>query len=116
MADEIFESATRSKEDLAGVFEYTDGTGYFYLYEMNGDTSRKIVDFIHILSRPFDIFDRHVSVRWDATEDRVGLFIGGDLWAVFNIVQKTKHGGNYLPGVRAVIPNGETFLRKTVAH
>lgn len=41
MSSAIFESATRSAGDLAGVFEHDDDTGYFYLYDLSRGEGQK---------------------------------------------------------------------------
>jgi hypothetical protein len=78
---EMLKTATRSLGDLAGVFEFDGETGYFYLYRTQGSGS-KIVDTIHIVSgRPrFEAAD--VVVKWNSSEEKVGLLIKGGLWAI----------------------------------
>lgn len=41
MQDEMVDSAVNSRGDLAGVFEYEDGVGYFYLYALKAKRARK---------------------------------------------------------------------------
>jgi hypothetical protein len=95
---EIFNSCVRSASDLAGVFEYDGDTGYFYLYDTTGSPNQKVIDSIHILSGPPDFSDAEVTVRWDCEEEKVGLFIRGVLWAVFDSSNGAKYGGKYKPG------------------
>jgi hypothetical protein len=93
---EIFESAVRSKGDLAGVFEYDGETGYFYLYTPGN--SGRILDSIHVFSGKPDFARQDIAVRWNRLEQMVGLFIRGELWALFAEPWPTKYGGNYSPG------------------
>ena len=95
MTQEIFDDCVRSLGDLAGVFEYDGETGYFYLYDLGGDTNKKIIDAIHIVTGQLDFGENDVCIRWTAAEDMVGLYVQGSLCAVFDTVRKQKYGGNY---------------------
>ncbi|MBZ9741283.1 MULTISPECIES: hypothetical protein [unclassified Mesorhizobium] len=98
---DVFDSAIRTKGDLAGVFEYDDAgdpqnaTAYFYLYRAQGDEPGAIVDTIHIQSGAWAISRSDIAVRWDKDERRVGLFVFGALSAAFDTEAGTKHGGGY---------------------
>jgi hypothetical protein len=97
-SEEIFDSSVRSAGDLAGVFEYDGETGYFYLYETQGAEGQRVIDSIHVLSGVPDFAQEHIAVRWNKTEDKVGLFIRNLLWAVFDGDSRRTYGGNYKPG------------------
>jgi hypothetical protein len=107
---DVFESAIRTKGDLAGVFEYDDAgdpqnaTAHFYLYRANGDEPSSVVDAIHIRSGAWAISGQDVAVRWDKSERRVGLFLFGALSAAFDTEAGTKHGGGYGRDFHADIP------------
>ena len=103
---EIFDSATRSAGDLAGVFEYDAEVGYFYLYETEAEDGRRILDHISVLSGAPDFDQQDVSIRWNAKEDKVGLFIRSQLWAVLDSAKRSKYGGHYRPGTSPLIPVG----------
>jgi len=107
MTPELFESAVRGKGDLAGVFEYDGEAAYFYLYDASGNDAQKVIDSIHVFSGPTDLEDADVEVRWDDAGRRVGLFLRGVQWAVFNSASGAKFGGSYDPGARPEIPDGE---------
>jgi hypothetical protein len=92
---DIFDSCVRGRGDLAGVFEYDGETGYFYLYEVGSPAGQKVVDSIHIFTGEPDFEEADVEIRWDAHEEKVGLFIRGTLWALFDPRRGEKHGGNY---------------------
>ena len=94
-SQEIFESSVREKGDLAGVFEYDGEVGYFYLYDTTREHGTKILESIHILSGEVAFSETDVSVRWDHGQQKVGLFILGTLWAVFDANRRLKYGGNY---------------------
>jgi hypothetical protein len=102
--EEMFESSVRSDGDLAGVFEYDDGVGYFYLYEVPGQATRKIIKSIRISSREPDYSDSEIAIRWDRQERVVGLFIRGKLWAVFDAETRQSYGGDYSPDKQAQVP------------
>ncbi len=96
--EEMFDSSARSRGDLAGVFEYDGETGYFYLYECGGDAGQKVAGAILILSGAADFAQTDLAVCWDGGEKMVGLFICGQLCAVFDAASGTKYGGNYCRG------------------
>jgi hypothetical protein len=105
----IFDSAVRSTDDKAGVFEYDGETAYFYLYETKSNVGHKIVGTIHIMTGMSDFEQEDVAIHWDGTETKVGLFIRGQLWAVFDVKTDMKYGGDYRvstqPGIPAEITN-----------
>lgn len=104
MSADIFDSSMRSDGDLAGIFEYDGQTGYFYLYEVGGNECKKVVGAIRIVAESADFEEADVCVRWNASEDAVGLYIRGDLWALFDTIRHQKHGGDYRPGDRPSLP------------
>ncbi|MFB9985157.1 hypothetical protein ACFSQQ_08695 [Mesorhizobium kowhaii] len=107
---DLFDSAVRTKGDLAGVFEYDqagdqqNATAYFYLCEMQSKTVGPIIGTIHIRSGAWPITEADITVKWDKGERRVGLFIYGQLAAAFDIEAGTKHGGGYGRDFHADIP------------
>jgi len=102
--DDIFVDNTRPAGDFSGVFEFEDETGYFYLYQIEGDEGAKIIGAIHVITGTPDFKKDEVAVRWDTAENKVGLFIRGRLWAAFDAVTKAKHGGNYHSTEQPTIP------------
>jgi len=109
MSLKIFDSALRSAGDMAGVFEYDGETGYFYLYDTRADQGHKVIDSIHVLSGRPDFTEADVTVRWDVSDGKVGLFICNALWAVFDSSHGTKYGGNYKAGKRPSLPPEAVF-------
>ena len=101
---EMFDSHVRSSGDLAGVFEHDGDTGYFYLYKTGGEAGHRILDYIRIISGNPDFGEEDLSIRWDQGEQKVGLFIRGELWAVFDHQQRARYGGDYKPGLRPLLP------------
>lgn len=102
--NEMFESALRTKRDLAGVFEHDGETGYFYLYETKAAEGQKVVGAIHVLTGNTDFQEKDILVQWDALEGLVGLFIRGQLWAAFDGKTHAKYGGNYCANTQPSIP------------
>lgn len=100
--EELFESRVRSSGDLAGVFEYDGETSYFYLYR-TGSQGNKVLDSIHVASEPPDFVVSDLEIRWAKGEAKVGLFIKGDLWAVFDTEKRSKHGGDYRSKTRPIL-------------
>lgn len=107
MPIDVFDSAIRTKGDLAGVFEYDEAgdsqnaTAYFYLYQ---NPAGPVIDAIHIRSGPWTITEADISVRWDKDERRVGLFIFDALWAAFDTATGMKYGGGYGRDLQPDIP------------
>ena len=113
MSTEMFVTAVRSAGDRAGVFEYTERTGYFYLYDQAGREGKRILNAIHILSGVPDFTESDVDVCWARGEGMVGLLIRGQLWAVFR--DGERFGGNYRSGSPPALPRGvaEAFSSPT---
>jgi hypothetical protein len=102
--NEICESALRTTGDLAGVFEYDGETGYFYLYLEKVSEGQKVVASIRVLTGNADFQQEDISIDWDTDEKMVGLFIRGQVWAVFEGQSRAKYGGNYKPHSQPLIP------------
>lgn len=92
MSIELFDSCVRPKGDLAGVFEYDGETGYFYLCRVKGAAVETILDSLHILSGQPNFGEVDVLIRWDRQEEKVGLFIRRELWAVFDPTNRKSYG------------------------
>lgn len=90
----MFVSSVRSADDLAGVFEFEDDVGYFYLYRTQSEEGKKIVGNLLVANGPVDFDEESVEVRWNGDESAVGMLIGGVLWAAFSD-DGDKYGGNY---------------------
>jgi hypothetical protein len=105
MADnDMFDSASRSAGDHAGVFEYDGETGYFYLYATNEKESKKVIGAIRVVCGDADFTEHDVGIRWDSTEQVVGLLIRDQLWAAFDLRTGAKYGGNYGSGSQSDVP------------
>ena len=105
----MFDSAVRTAGDMAGVFEYEDGTGYFYLYALTGGKGKRVLDSIHVISGEPDFDESDITTAWDAAGQRVGLFIRGVLWAAFEVAHHRKGGGMYAPGAIPAMPTDLSF-------
>ncbi len=102
--NDMWESAVRSADDLAGVFEYDEDIGHFYLYKLSNENTEKIIGAIHIVSGAPDFSQEDTSIRWSPDENMVGLFIREQLWAVFNCETGKRFGGNYRMDKAPAIP------------
>jgi hypothetical protein len=111
MVREVFKESVRSRGDLAGVFEHDGETSYFYLVDLTATEGTKIRDAIPIATEPLALVDDEVEICWSPSQDRVGLFLAGVLWAVFNVIRNAKFGGRYRVGSVPDIPEGERFAR-----
>src|SRR2546423_13295778 len=104
MHNELFASSVRTQGDLAGVFEFDGETAYFYLYEMHGDTGRKVLAAIPVFTGDSDLCEEDLAVKWNASERIVGLFIQQVLWAAFNSKTREEFGGHYRPYAKSSVP------------
>lgn len=102
--EDIFESSVRSKGDLAGVFEYADDVGYFYLCRVDTNEGYRIIESLCVGSDFWEVAQSDVSVRWDAEELRTGLLVKGVLWAVFDSVSGRKYGSDYNRNRKSDVP------------
>jgi hypothetical protein len=98
-------AVTRTKNDLAGVFEFDGEVGYFYLYRNQAAEGKRIVSSIHIVSGTPGFEQADVEIRWTAEGAVVGLFIYSVLWAAFDAIHLTKFGGNYRSHGKPEIPD-----------
>ena len=92
--DEMYDSAVRASGDLGAFFEFDGETGYFYLAEVYGPESIRIVGYVHVFTGFPDFTESDVRVVWDDEELRVGLLIRNRLWALFD-EDRVPHGGGY---------------------
>jgi hypothetical protein len=109
MAHDVFLSAVRQNGDLAGVFEYDGDTAYFYLFDVLHGEGKRILAAIHVLTGQLQMDASDILIRWDDSEERVGLFLAGRLWAIFNCVTGEKFGGDFRANGNPDIPLTEAF-------
>jgi hypothetical protein len=99
----IFTSSVRSAGDLAGVFEYSDGVGWFYLYDLRKDKGSRVVASVHIVSVLPEFDENDIDIRWTKLEDKVGFFVRHEVWAVID-QNYASWGGNYRSGSVSSVP------------
>ena len=78
-------------EDVFCFFEDDGETGYFYLYEPQGEG---IIDHLHIYSKPEDlkIREKDVEVIWSGDKTKCALRIWGKVYGIFDITSNYKVG------------------------
>ena len=103
--DEIFESAVNASGHHAGVFEYDGETSYFYLYALSEPEAKKVAGAIRVTNAPLDFTAADTAILWEKTGHKVGLFIRGNLWAVFDTQTLAKYGGNYRLDGQSQVPD-----------
>lgn len=86
------------------MFEYDGVTGYFYLCETIAGEASKILAAIHVFTGEPGFEEEDISIRWDATQSKVGLFVRGEVWAVFDLETGAGHGGAYSCGGLSSVP------------
>lgn len=104
MEKDIFESSVRSLGDLAGVFECDGDDGYFFLFDLKKASGTQGSGVIRVNSASADFGASDVSIKWSKSEDVVGLYIRGILWAAFD-QQGRKFGGDYGTQIAPGIPH-----------
>lgn len=107
MTNDIFESAVRTAGDLAGIFDYDgEAGGYFYLFDLRQERGKQARAVICVNSSDADFPSSDISVRWNASQEIVGLYIGRKLWAAFD-QHGRKYGGSYealkMPSIPAAV-------------
>lgn len=82
-----------NSEGLFCFFEDDGDTGYFYLYEPEGDG---ILDHLHIYSysspKVFDVTENDVEVVWSKDGEKCGVKIWGKFYGVFDLFNNQKIG------------------------
>jgi hypothetical protein len=110
MTDDLFIESVRPKGDFAGVFEYYCEVGYFYLYRLPASgTDGKIDGSIEIVKGKLTFEPDQLELRWSAEQDRVGLFIGGKIWALFNVKSGAVYGQTHTKTLASNIPKDQIF-------
>jgi hypothetical protein len=102
---DIYESSVRSTGDRGAWFECDDQVGYFYLCDMSASGDPTIVDALRVHVGAPDFVQQDVELRWDATEQLVGLFVRDSLLAAFDVDAQHGYGGANQGGARASIPD-----------
>lgn len=92
MTTGIFKNVLCENGDLAGVFEFYGKTGYFYLCDLKVKNENKVVTGIRLFSGEnfFSLNDEDIAIQWDKTQEQVGLFIRGYLWATIKVLKCIK--------------------------
>ncbi|RWE30939.1 MAG: DUF2251 domain-containing protein [Mesorhizobium sp.] len=89
---DVYESAVDASGRYAAAFERDDETAYFYLLDLARDEGKQIVEAFSTYTVTTMPADAPVLLQWDSGGDAVGLFIAGDLIAVFELGSYGKKG------------------------
>lgn len=89
---DVYESAISHDGRYGIVFERDDDTAYFYLLDLTKNEQNQLLEAFdaHIITT----LSAEVSVKleWNASDDAAGLFINGDLIAIFELRNETRKG------------------------
>ncbi len=94
-SNEVFDSQVNSDGSLAGVYEYEDDVGYFYLYDLARPEGQKIIGAIRVLVGSVHYALKDLSIRWSDGDVFVGLFIENRLCAAFKVDSCEAFGGEF---------------------
>lgn len=106
MAFDVFVSSDSHSSDYSGVFEHDGDVGYFYLCRTAVGGESKIIESLCVMRGVQGLVESDFTVKWDRTGAKVGLFIRGVLWSLYDVTAKTKHGGLFAHGQRSTVPVG----------
>jgi hypothetical protein len=110
MTDDLFIESMRPEGDFAGVFEYDGQVGYFYLYRLpSSGEGGKIDGSIEIVKGNLTFEPDQLELRWSAEQDRVGLFIEGEIWALFNVKSGAAYGQEHAKTLASNVPKDQIF-------
>jgi hypothetical protein len=73
---------------------------------------KQITGSIYVNSENPDFQGANISIKWNISQEIVGLYIYDRLWAAFDL-QGQKYGGNYWPGQPPEFPG--KYWRLSVA-
>jgi hypothetical protein len=103
MDNGMFRTSTRTVGDVAGVFESDGDVIYFYLCDLMRQKGKQVVSALYVSAGNPDFQESDVSIKWDKSQQIVGLYIRGRLWGALDL-QGQKYGGHYRPGKLPEIP------------
>lgn len=82
---DIYESAVEPTGRFGAVFERDEATAFFYLLDMDKEVGSRIVCALDVHSVNHMRPDIPVDVRWSEVAAVAGLFVAGDLTALFDV-------------------------------
>jgi len=106
---DVFESAVQPQGCFGAVFERDDETAYFYLLDLELREGRQIIGafgLVSVVTMPAEVC---VRVTWTPEGDMTGLFVEGQLLAVFDIANAQPNGNRGReprPWERSRFPDG----------
>jgi hypothetical protein len=95
MITDIFVDAVGETGEYAGVFEADDNVSYFYLYKIVEGADGEIVGAVQVYRGIPDFTESDVEVRWFDNDEKVGVFVKGELGAHFDLVSGWGYPGSY---------------------
>lgn len=82
---DVYESAVDPAGGYAAAFERDNEAAYFYLLDLTRDEAGQIIEAFSAHTVTTMPADAPVSVQWNSGGEVVGLFVAGDLIAVFEL-------------------------------
>jgi hypothetical protein len=89
---DVYESAVEQTGRWGVVFERDDDTAFLYLLDLSREGTNQIVEAFNAQAVTAMPADAPVYVQWNPTGDVAGLFVSGDLLALFDLVIEGQKG------------------------
>ena len=100
----MFESLVSPAGDMAGVFEATDGTGYFYLCSLGNNQEGGILNAIWVFNGEPEFAQTKLQILWSHDSRVVFLIIFGQLIAAFDSADCRGYGTGFPEGIELTFP------------
>jgi hypothetical protein len=89
---DVYESAIDPIDRYAAVFERDDFTAFFYLLDLEQDDGCQIIEAFDANRLTKSSARTPVEVRWSGGADAAGLFVDGELAALFDLCREGRKG------------------------
>lgn len=96
--DDRYRSIVLDDRQIGCFFDDDEGQGYFYLLDLTLPEGRQVIGTVEVY-RPEDRPPAaEIEIRVARDETRFGLFIGAQLWTVFDLETQRGTGSLYTAG------------------
>jgi hypothetical protein len=89
---DVYESAVEGTGRFGAVFERDDDTAYFYLLDMRKEEAGQIIVALSVDAINEMAADVPISIKWNGSASAAGLFVSGNLLALFDLREPEPSG------------------------